>query len=120
MGLRVELQFLREAEWGAGGGGGDQDPSPVGIGNPVDRPEFSKDRQQALKGQLGYSADTCLVGLGIALVGVLLILIALGYLYNQFIATRVDKGVLSSPSNKQQLAQRQLAELRLRRHGFAQ
>ena len=81
---------------------------------------FRRDGQQAPKGQLGYSADTCLVGLGIALVGVLLISITLGYLYNQFIATRVDKGVLSSPSNKQHLAQRQLAELRDRRHGFAQ
>ena len=44
VGLRVELQFLREAELGAGGGGGDQDASPVGIGNPVDRPGFSEGR----------------------------------------------------------------------------
>ena len=120
VGLRAEIRFLQETEIGAGGGGGDQDPSPVESGSPADRPDHSQVRQQALGGGWRSSADTCFVGLSIALFGVLVILIVLGHLYSQCIASRVDRSVLSSPSSKQQLAQRQLAELRLRRHGFAQ
>lgn len=54
------------------------------------------------------------------LLGVLLFFLAGGFLWQQWQSRDFGTTSAGSPVSKQQLAHRQLAELRLRRHGFGQ
>ena len=124
---RVISQQLRELSWepeprcDCSGSPGDVDPVPGSshTGNskrPPDLPEVGRWKSERFEA-LGLAS-----GLGhpvTLLVLVLFALLAIGCILHR---NRSDcySGVSGdSPISKQQLAQRQLAEIRLRRHGFA-
>ena len=96
------------------------DPDPSGTirqgPEPSDKPEIGVAR--------GFGTSTNSDSLGwqslAVLLGILLIFLAVGFLWQRGSSRDLVSISAGSPVSKQQLAHRQLAELRLRRHGFGQ
>lgn len=93
-------------------------PTPSPVGNPSSLPEFPEDSLRVPAG-FKVGASGWLVGVGISALGFLLLaLLLIGvsiWRARRFTGPIEEPG---TPDSKHQLAQRQLAELRLRRHGF--
>lgn len=93
-------------------------PSPEPSGIPSD---WSKEPEiQPRVWASGSWESTELSKLGLGLIILLLALIVVGLLVAKQVPVGDSALVASPPSNKRDLAARQLAELRLRRHGFGQ
>ena len=107
------LKFARKPEY-------PEDPGPGGAirvdPEPSAKPEIGLGRgidSATITGSLGWQSWA-------ALLAILLLLLVFGYWCGREKTQHLGLASVGSPVSKQQLAHRQLAELRLRRHGFSQ
>ena len=120
--LRQQVQELRtlvawsgsEVSKTSSGGG---HPGPYPGGGAQFLPKTPEARAETLGG-LNAASSSGLVTLSIGLIFCLVGLLLVGHWCYRRGGGAVDLARPSSPINKRDLAQRQLAEIRLRRHGF--
>ena len=98
--------------------GTDPDPIPSSVGNPTVVPKTPEDRQWYPRGRVWWDSDCGLWFPFVLLLVALGTLLVLGQVWSRSFATTAVE--IGSPVCQRQLAQRQLAEIRLRRHGFGQ
>ena len=121
--LSLEIKSHRERENSQVlSGGGYPDPSP-GVGIPASAPGKSTSKEAVYDlgrdSRVNSASEEIFKGLWWLILG-LVGLLVVGLIVVRFGRASVPQEVCGSPVNQKLLAQRQLAELRLRRNGFSQ